>query len=116
MRRICWALAAVMATAVTNSLHAQALDIPTVPDSIAKAHNTIVLVLPANGGYAINHQQVASEDLRHQFQAIYQPRPSKVLVVMWDPARPEADVLTVVQLARAEGVTVYRAPYRAGDI
>lgn len=116
MRRFGLALAAVLATTLTGSLRAQALEIPPVPDSVANAHNTIVLRLPADGGYSINHQPVPLGDLGNQFRAIYQPRPRKVLVVVWDRTRSEADVLAVVRLARAEGVTVYGARYHPGDI
>ncbi len=116
MGKLGLALAGLLAFGMIGSLRAQTPDIPIAPDSIAKAHNAIVLTLPAAGGYAINQQPVALEDLGHQFHDIYHPRPSKILVISWDRARPAADVVAVVQLARSEGVTVYRLPFRPNDI
>lgn len=89
--------------------HAQAVDIPPAPDSVITTH-TIVLELPVGGCYEINHQPVPREQLGAQIRAIYGPRPSKVLLVLWDQRRSTSDVMDVVQIARTEGVTVYRAP------
>ncbi len=116
MRRLGFALAGLLAFGMIGSLRAQTPDIPMAPDSIAKAHNTIMLTLPADGGYTINQQPVALEDLGHQFYDIFHPRPAKILVISWDRARPAADVVAVVQLARSEGITVYRLPFRPNDI
>jgi hypothetical protein len=78
------------------------------PDSIAKAGNAIVLFLPDDGGYEINHQAVPLPDIGQQFRSIYDPRPVKVLLVAWGVKRPMSEVDTVVLLAREQGVTVYR--------
>lgn len=116
MRKLGFAFAGLLALGKFGSLEAQTPAIPLAPDSIARAHNAIVLTLPAAGGYAINQQPVAPEDLGHQFHDIYHTRPSKILVISWDRARPAADVVAVVQLARSEGVTVYRLPVRPNDM
>jgi hypothetical protein len=84
--------------------------IPLAPDSLAKAGNAIVLLLPDGGGYEINRQAVPLPDLGQQFRAIYDPRPVKVLLVAWGARRPMSEVDTVVLLAREQGVTVYRVP------
>lgn len=78
------------------------------PDSITKAGNAIVLFLPDDGGYEINHQPVPLPDIGQQFRSIYDPRPVKVLLVAWGAKRPMSEVDTVVLLAREQGVTVYR--------
>ena len=85
-------------------------EIPAAPDSLAKAGNAIVLILPSGGGYEINHQPVPLPDIGQQFRAIYDPRPIKVLLVAWGADRPRSEVDTVVLLAREQGVTVYRIP------
>jgi hypothetical protein len=84
--------------------------IPLAPDSLAKAGNAIVLMLPDDGGYQINRQTVPLPDLGQQFRSIYDPRPIKVLLVAWGARRPMSEVDTVVLLAREQGVTVYRIP------
>jgi biopolymer transport protein ExbD len=95
--------------AVSAPAHAQTVDIPPAPDSVITNH-TIVLELTEYGGYEINHQAVPREQLGAQIRAIYSPRPAKVLLVMWAPRRAASEVMNVVQIARTEGVTVYRAP------
>jgi hypothetical protein len=89
---------------------AQDDSIPLAPDSLTRAGNAIVLVLPDAGGYQINHQPFPLPDIGQQFRAIYDPRPVKVLLVAWGPKRPRSEVDTVVLLAREQGVTVYRVP------
>lgn len=84
--------------------------LPLAPDSLAKAGNVIVLILPDAGGYEINRQQFPLPDIGQQFRSIYDPRPSKVLLVAWGARRPRSEVDTVVLLAQEQGVTVYRVP------
>jgi hypothetical protein len=89
---------------------AQEDSIPLAPDSLARAGNAIVLLLPDAGGYQINRQAVPLPDIGQQFRAIYDPRPVKILLVAWGAKRPQSEVDTVVLLAREQGVTVYRVP------
>jgi hypothetical protein len=109
MRRRWVPLLAMALVALAGSVAAQEVEeLPLAPDSILKAGNTIVLSLPATGGYQINHQTVALPDLGQEFRNIYDPRPIKVLIVVWAVGRPLSDVATVVLLAQEQGVTVYR--------
>lgn len=104
-------LAVLTAVALGVSPTAFAQDsLSLAPDSLAKAGNAIVLILPDAGGYEINRQPVPLPDIGQQFRAIYDPRPVKVLLVAWGAKRPPSDVDTVVLLAREQGVTVYRVP------
>jgi hypothetical protein len=84
--------------------------LPLAPDSLARAGNAIVLILPDAGGYEINHQPVPLPDIGQQFRSIYDPRPVKILLVAWGTKRPISEVDTVVLLAQEQGVTVYRVP------
>ena len=106
--RVSLILMSFLALGVSRSAQAQEDSIPLAPDSIAKAGNAIILMLPDGGGYEINRQQVPLPDLGQQFRAIYDPRPVKVLLVGWGSKRPMSEVDTVVLLAREQGVTVYR--------
>ncbi len=90
---------------------AQENDLPLAPDSLARAGNAVVLLLPPAGGYEINHQAVPLPDLGQQFRAIYDNRPIKVLLVAWGAGRPMREVDTVVLLAREQGVTVFQVPW-----
>jgi biopolymer transport protein ExbD len=80
------------------------------PDSLAGSRTAIMLLLPAAGGYEINRQKVELPDLGQQLRAIYDPRPTRVLLVAWAPVRPWKEVATVVLLAQEQGVTCYRIP------
>jgi hypothetical protein len=102
--------AVVLTLGVPPRVWAQDDSIPLAPDSLAKAGNAIVLILPDAGGYQINQQLVPLPDIGQQFRAIYDPRPVKVLLVAWGAKRPRSEVDTVVLLAREQGVTVYRVP------
>ena len=95
---------------VTLKATAQDDSIPLAPDSLARAGNAILLLLPDAGGYEINRQVVPLPDIGQQFRAIYDPRPVKILLVAWGAKRPRSEVDTVVLLAREQGVTVYRVP------
>jgi hypothetical protein len=101
---------AVLTLGVSPIARAQDDSIPLAPDSLVKAGNAIVLLLPDGGGYEINRQPVPLPDIGQQFRAIYDPRPVKVLLVGWGAKRPRSEVDTVVLLAREQGVTVYRVP------
>lgn len=99
-----------LALGVSLTAGAQEDSIPLAPDSLARAGNAIVLLLPDAGGYQINRQPVPLPDIGQQFRSIYDPRPVKVLLVAWGARRPRSEVDTVVLLAREQGVTVYRVP------
>ena len=103
------ALLCVLALGVSRSASGQDT-LPLAPDSLARAGNAIVLLLPDGGGYEINRQPVPLPDIGQQFRSIYDPRPVKVLLVAWGVKRPMSEVDTVVLLAREQGVTVYRVP------
>lgn len=107
--RIVMAVFVSLALGISPTAIAQEDSIPLAPDSLARAGNAIVLVLPDAGGYTINRQTVPLPDIGQQFRAIYDPRPVKVLLVAWGK-RPRSEVDTVVLLAREQGVTVYRVP------
>ena len=104
------AVFAALTLGVSPIAVAQDDSIPLAPDSLAKAGNAIVLLLPDAGGYEINRQPVPLPDIGQQCRAIYDPRPVKVLLVSWGAKRPRSEVDTVVLLAREQGVTVYRVP------
>jgi biopolymer transport protein ExbD len=84
------------------------VEIPLAPDSISRAGNAIVLMLPAAGGYEINHQKIELVDIGQQLRAIYGARPVKILLISWGANRPWKEVASVVLLVQEEGVTVYR--------
>jgi hypothetical protein len=108
--RIPLALVCFIALGLPPTAFAQEDTIPLAPDSISRAGNVIVLLLPDGGGYQINRQAVPLPDIGQQFRAIYDPRPVKILLVAWGTKRPQSEVDTVVLLAREQGVTVYRVP------
>lgn len=101
---------AALTLGVSPTVMAQDDSIPLAPDSLTRAGNAILLLLPDAGGYEINRQPVPLPDIGQQFRAIYDPRPVKVLLVAWGTRRPRSEVDTVVLLAREQGVTVYRVP------
>lgn len=106
--RIMLAVFGALVLGVSPTASAQEDSIPLAPDSLAKAGNAIVLLLPDAGGYQINRQAIPLPDIGQQFRQIYDPRPVKVLLVAWGARRPRSEVDTVVLLAREQGVTVYR--------
>lgn len=106
LRSLIVAIALIILPAVARAQ--EDVDLPLAPDSIARAGNAIVLMLPAGGGYEINHQKVALPDIGQQLRAIYGPRPTKILLVSWGANRPWKEVASVVLLAQEEGVTCYR--------
>lgn len=108
-------LAVALASCLLPLSIANAQSVPDAPDSLANAGNAIVLALPDSGGYAINHQPVSREALGAEFSAIYGPRPRKVLLIAWGPSR-DRDVVPVVDLAKARGITVYRVLSSGGKL
>lgn len=109
MKSFCLGASILFVLAVPPIGQAQTGDLPLAPDSVI-TRTTIVLELTRDGGYEINHQSVPRDQLVTQIRAIYTPRPTKVLLLMWDPQRSSSDVMGAARIARAEGVTVYRAP------
>jgi len=67
----------------------------------------IVIEIKADGSMAINTQPVEKSALLAKFHEIYDVRPDKLLFIKVDNNRPYNDVIEVIDIARAGGVTVF---------
>jgi len=70
------------------------------------ATNQIVLQLNEDGGYAINNDPVAFDNLERRLREIYDPRPVKLMFIKTARNRHYQDVIEAMDLARSAGVQV----------
>jgi biopolymer transport protein ExbD len=68
--------------------------------------NQIVLQLNADGGYAINNEPVAFDNLERRLREIYDPRPVKLMFIKTARNRHYQDVIQAMDIARSAGVQV----------
>lgn len=66
----------------------------------------IVLELTADGGYAINSEPVALENLERRLREIYDVRPTKLMFIKTAGTRHYEEVINAMDLARGAGVQV----------
>ena len=67
----------------------------------------IVLEIHQDGSLAINTQPVDRANLLARFHQIYDPRPDKLLFIKVHNSRAYSEVLSVIDVARGAGVTVF---------
>jgi biopolymer transport protein ExbD len=70
------------------------------------AQNNIVLQLGEDGGYAINNDPVAKENLERRLREIFDPRPAKLMFLKTARNRKYQEVIEAMDLARNAGVQV----------
>jgi biopolymer transport protein ExbD len=68
--------------------------------------NQIVLQLTEDGGYAINNDPVAKDNLGRRLREIYDPRPVKLMFIKTARNRHYEDVIEAMDVSRAAGVQV----------
>ena len=68
--------------------------------------NQIVLLLGADGSYALNADTVPFSELDERLHQIYDNRPAKLLFVKTDRSRVFGDVIEAMDVARGAGVQV----------
>jgi biopolymer transport protein ExbD len=71
-----------------------------------QASNNIVLQLNEDGGYAINNDPVAKENLERRLREIFDPRPAKLMFLKTARNRKYQEVIEAMDLARNAGVQV----------
>ena len=72
-----------------------------------QASNQIVLLLGADGSYALNADTVPFSELDARLHEIYDNRPAKLLFVKTDRSRLFGDVIEAMDVARGAGVQVF---------
>lgn len=95
---------------ISQPLSRMTIHVQVPPPETAKApegpSNQIVLELRGDGTYAINSQPVPKDQLKTQLQAIFDPRPAKLMFVKAAPNRIYQDVIEAMDVARGAGVQV----------
>ena len=71
-----------------------------------QASNQIVLLLGADGSYALNADTVLFDELDARLHQIYDNRPAKLLFVKADRSRQFGEVIEAMDVARGAGVQV----------
>lgn len=71
-----------------------------------QASNNIVLQLGEDGGYAINNDPVAKENLERRLREIFDPRPAKLMFLKTARSRKYNEVIEAMDIARNAGVQV----------
>jgi len=66
----------------------------------------IVLELTAAGGYAVNTQPYAKDQLEAALHQIFDQRVAKLLFIKADPSRTYGEVIEAMDIAKAAGVQV----------
>jgi biopolymer transport protein ExbD len=79
---------------------------PQNPDQKQQAQNNIVLQLGEDGGYAINNEPVAKDNLERRLREIFDPRPAKLMFLKTARSRKYQEVIEAMDLARNAGVQV----------
>ncbi|MFI5209411.1 MAG: ExbD/TolR family protein [Gemmatimonadales bacterium] len=72
----------------------------------ARSREAIVLQLPDVGGYAINGQPIAGDQLETRLHQIYDARPAGPLFIDAGRSRSYQDVIRAMDLARGAGIRV----------
>jgi len=72
----------------------------------AQSRDAIVLQLPDGGGYAINGQAVADDQLEDRLHLIFDTRPAKALFVDAGRSRSYQEVIRAMDRARGAGILV----------
>ena len=95
---------------VSQPLSRMTMAVQVPPEEKAQATVTksdqIVLVLNADGSYAINSQPVPKNQLDTQLHAIYDERPQKLMFIKSAPNRIYQDVIDAMDVARGAGVQI----------
>jgi biopolymer transport protein TolR len=95
---------------VSQPLSRMTMAVQVPPEEKAQATVTksdqIVLVLNADGSYAINSQPVPKSQLDTQLHAIYDERPQKLMFIKSAPNRIYQDVIDAMDVARGAGVQI----------
>ena|SRR5712692_2029630 len=96
---------------ITLPLSRRAFDVQVPPEQPPRQQqksntNQIVLVLTADGGYAINKQAYAFAQLDAAFHQIFDTRPAKLLFIKCAPNRKYGDVVQAMDIAHGAGVQV----------
>lgn len=91
----------------------KAMDIQLPPEQLVQREqleqaqsNQIVLMLGADGSYALNADTVLFSELDARLHQIYDNRPAKLLFVKTDRSRVFGDVIEAMDVARGAGVQV----------
>ena len=101
-------LLVVISGAATRAT-AQEPTLPPAPRDIAGSRKGILLTLPDSGGFAINNQPIAVKELESQLKAIFDKRPTKALLVSYQPGSRSADLRMVMAIAHRLGIRLYAA-------
>ncbi|MGI8496958.1 MAG: ExbD/TolR family protein [Gemmatimonadaceae bacterium] len=80
------------------------------PATTSTPPNQIVLIVNADGTYAINKEAVPKEKLAARIKEVYDPRPEKIIFVKGDPKVKYQDVIFAMDVARGSGVKVIGIP------
>src|SRR5712691_12990421 len=95
---------------ITQPLSRKAFDVQVPPEQKTKqppkTTSQIVLELTPDGGYTINKQPYAVNQLDQAFHQIYDPRPAKLLFIKAAPNRKYIDVMQAMDIAHGAGVQV----------
>ena len=73
----------------------------------AQPSTNIVIEIHEDGSLAINTQPVDRANLLAKFHQIYDPRPDKLLFIKVHNSRAYSEVISVIDVARGAGVTVF---------
>lgn len=76
------------------------------PAARPRTQEAIVLQLPDGGGYAINGQAVADDQLEDRLHLIYDSRPAKALFIDAGRSRSYQEVIQAMDRARGAGIVV----------
>ncbi|MDQ6886251.1 MAG: biopolymer transporter ExbD [Gemmatimonadota bacterium] len=80
------------------------------PVTTATPPNQIVLIVNADGTYALNKEAVPKDKLAARIKEVYDPRPEKIIFVKGDPKVKYQDVIFAMDVARGSGVKVIGIP------
>ena len=103
------ALLLVVTSGAATRAPAQDPTLPPAPRDITASHRSILLILPDSGGFAINNQPIAVKELESQLMAIFDKRPTRALLVSYQPGSRSADLRMVMAIAHRLGIRLYAA-------
>ena len=81
-------------------------EMPPQAQKPATPQNNIVLQLNEDGGYSINNEPVAKENLERRLREIFDPRPAKLMFLKTARSRKYQEVIEAMDIARNAGVQV----------
>jgi biopolymer transport protein ExbD len=81
-------------------------EMPPQTQKPATPQNNIVLQLNEDGGYSINNEPVAKDNLERRLREIFDPRPAKLMFLKTARNRKYQEVIEAMDLARNAGVQV----------